>query len=137
MLLSWLNDFRYVLLNGSEKCKGKITWSQRGMSSTIDFALVNDKMHQWIGGMMIDESKEICDLSDHNLIQIDIEIPSSDPLKSSDNTVVEREYYSTDNGKLGEFVINMEKELGNVNVENMHDFNQVVKKIAQQTLLMK
>ena len=50
------------------ECEGEITWEQRGRKSVIDYILVNKNMHEKFIPMVIDEDREFCDLSDHNLM---------------------------------------------------------------------
>ena len=61
------------MLNDDEKCQGEYTWARDNMRSVIDYALVSDKMYKKFNRMIIDEEQELMDLSDHNLIETQME----------------------------------------------------------------
>ena len=70
-LVKQLAEFHNLtILNLHDKCEGEATWSRNNLSSTIDFVLINEKMNNAFTGMNIDENQERCDLSDHNLIEV-------------------------------------------------------------------
>ena len=62
------------MLNKTPDCDGKITWEARGLKSAIDYAFTNRLMFKYFKHMKIDETKHKFDLSDHSLIEIEIEI---------------------------------------------------------------
>ena len=68
LLCNLIDKHTLVLLNGHPECEGEITWEQRGRKSVIDYILVNKNMHEKFISMVIDENREFCDLSDHNLM---------------------------------------------------------------------
>ncbi|XP_018497593.1 uncharacterized protein LOC108865241, partial [Galendromus occidentalis] len=59
-------------MNLSEKCRGRITRTQGGHSSAIDYVLCNASAYREVSSMNIDEEKEILSWSDHNLITVNI-----------------------------------------------------------------
>ena len=71
-VLDLADRFNLSILNLDDKCVGDITWSQRGMESVIDFALINQTLYKEFVSMFIDEQGEILNISDHNMIQIEL-----------------------------------------------------------------
>ena len=63
-----------TMLNKTPDCDGKITWEARGLKSAIDYAFTNRLMFKYFKHMKIDETKHKFELSDHCLIEIEIEI---------------------------------------------------------------
>ena len=74
MVIDWINDFNLILINGDERCVGQLTWSRQNQKSTIDFVLMNNEAYKVFQKMKIDEEKEIMDISDHNLVTLELEI---------------------------------------------------------------
>ena len=62
------------MLNDTDKCKGTYTWSRGQGKSLIDFVLVNSLAFGICDQMEIYEQQEICDLTDHNLIEISLKL---------------------------------------------------------------
>lgn len=77
LLLELIDNNNLVMLNGHPDCIGEITWSQRERESTIDFVLVNNTLHKKFISMLIDEEKDLFDLSDHNLLTLDFKLRSN------------------------------------------------------------
>jgi len=104
MILKWLDDYNLTLLNIDDKCKGTFTFTRSrkikkmGKIKTYkginDYALLNNKTYNRFMKMKIDENKEIYDMSDHNLITVNLIIKNEE--KVIKNTMVEREYYTKD-----------------------------------------
>ena len=67
LLYNLIDKHNLILLNGHPECTGEITWEQKNKRSVIDYILVNKDMHESFISMNIDESKEVFDLSDHNI----------------------------------------------------------------------
>jgi exonuclease III len=66
LLLEFAENAGLVILNSTDKCKGRYT---RG-SATIDYILCNDKVLQACQSMNIDEQREVTRISDHNLLSM-------------------------------------------------------------------
>ena len=98
-VLDLADRFNLSILNLDDKCVGDITWSQRGMESVIDFALINQTLYKEFVSMFIDEQGEILNISDHNMIQIELKC------NRSNNTF-------SDNKKIS-FNSKSEKAIGN------------------------
>ena len=81
LLLKLINETNLVIMNKSEKCKGKITrQNTKNLNefSAIDFVLVTQPVEQWIRKMEIDEQGMYKisgrNQTDHNTITIDMTI---------------------------------------------------------------
>ena len=68
LLLKSAEDNNLILLNDHPSTEGLITWKRNDQESVIDFILVNNKMLNFFQSMIVDESKSMYDLSDHNFI---------------------------------------------------------------------
>ena len=88
LLLKLIEETKLVIMNRSEKCKGRITrqnTKNKDEFSAIDFVLVTDPVEKWIKQMEIDE-KGLYKISgrnqtDHNTIIIDMTIANLDQIK--------------------------------------------------------
>jgi hypothetical protein len=69
-----VEELEVKIINKSEKCIGKWTWSKNNKKSIVDYVLACDKTKEKIQKMNIDDEGEYNILSDHNLIQIKLEI---------------------------------------------------------------
>ena len=69
---SIIDRHNLFLINTSDKCTGKVTWQRNEQKSTIDYVAINEKLIEKIDKMVIDEERNIFDLSDHNLIELHI-----------------------------------------------------------------
>ena len=72
ILVGLANQHDLSIMNLSEKCRGKVTRTQGGKSTTIDYVLCNAPADKNIFDMHIDENKEVLHWSDHNLITTQI-----------------------------------------------------------------
>ena len=95
MILEWLEKYKFTLLNDDAKCEGEITWARDNQKSIIDYALVTDKFYDKYSKMKIDEEQEKMDISDHNLIEIHLEVEQVKKVFNQKNWIT-REYYKTD-----------------------------------------
>lgn len=55
------------MLNNDQQCKEMYTWESKGQTSVIDFAMINQNLHEKYVNMNIEENKEL-DIPDHNLL---------------------------------------------------------------------
>ena len=67
LLVELANQHDLSITNLSEKCRGKVTRTQGGKSTTITYVLCNALAGRNIYDMHIDENKEILHWDDHNL----------------------------------------------------------------------
>lgn len=65
MILEQMEKYRLILLNEDQKCRGVHTWSRNERKSVKNYAMMTEKGYDKFQGMIIDEKKEIFDLSDH------------------------------------------------------------------------
>ena len=73
-IMDLITDHNVILLNEDSDCDGRYTWQQNKKRSVIDFVLVNKIMYTRYTSMHIDEKQEIVNLSDQNLITVNINI---------------------------------------------------------------
>lgn len=119
----WAAKYNLVLLNEDEKCEGQKTWERGEQYSTIDMALVDEKLNKIIRKIWIDEKKEIFDLSDHNLIQINFEFEMN--ISQKDTKRIENKYFSTKEEDLKNYVLEVRKMI--IESEEFHGMENFVK----------
>ena len=73
-VLKLMNDLDLILINDDQLCQGEITWQQNNYKSAIDFVLANTNMYQRIEKMVIDEQGDKFNISDHNLITVQLKL---------------------------------------------------------------
>ena len=74
MVLDWTNRFDLTLMNGDNKCVGTFTRSKLGIDTAIDMVLVNRMLYERCREMRIDEEREVMQISDHNLVTVDLKV---------------------------------------------------------------
>jgi exonuclease III len=85
LLESLVETTGFTLLNLSEKCSGKVTWSRGNQHSTIDYALCSPGMYDLITSVLIDEDHMYSVGSDHNVMAVKANInPSSHETRKSE-----------------------------------------------------
>lgn len=129
-VLNWLENYNLVLLNGDTKCTGEITWESRGMTSAIDFVLVNQNMYSTFIHMNIDEKKYNYDLSDHNLLSIELQLGEKMCIYS--DRVKEIEYMKINEEALQKYVSEMEMKVMSENIEKMETLESYIKEISEK-----
>ena len=92
MIKDWMNNFGLILLNLDEKCEGTYTWRRNDQKSVIAYALVNGLCYHLCSGMNIDKDREIFDLSDHNIITVELKLPRRTNLNFKKSQVVTRTF---------------------------------------------
>ena len=130
-VLDIMEKFNLILLNGDDGCEGEITREENGRRSAIDFILINDRMYTKFIKMSIDEDKNIYSLSDHCLIELNIEIKVKVSNKIIDKEVVK--YYDTRLERKDEFLNDF---LNSVNGGSMEQesFDNMLKASADSVL---
>ena len=91
-------------------------------------------MYNWVKHMKIDEEEEITDVSDHKLIQIELEIEGLSGEKMKYSKWKEKEYYTTKEHVLEQFKANLETRLSDFPVDNFEELNRQIKIEADKTL---
>ena len=128
--------YNLSILNLEENCIGVKTWSKRDMTSTIDYVLVNNKMRAAYSDMRIDEKQEVCDLSDHNLIQVTFKWESKINW-NKETTQKINWYWRTDPASLGRYTQKLETRLKEIEIDNIIDLNMEIRHAADQELKKK
>ncbi|KAG0419142.1 hypothetical protein HPB47_004331 [Ixodes persulcatus] len=70
-LLCWMEKMGLVMVNGTDKCKGKITWAVRERSSCIDYCLMSPALYESLTEMTIDETGAASLGSDHRRLTLE------------------------------------------------------------------
>ena len=136
-LLEWVDKYNLVMLNNDIECKGKYTWEARNSKTVIDYALMNEKMYSYFSQMMIDENKEIIDISDHMMIEIVLNT-KNDKNKITEHISDDREYYTSLNQeKIKTFVENFEERLRNIEDQNLEKFDELIEELSDKLLKTK
>ena len=136
MIKDWMNDFGLVLLNLDEKCKGTYTWGRNDQKSVIDYALVNGHCYHLFSEMKIDEEREIFDLSDHNMITVELKLPKRRNTNFEKAKVITRTFLKTDDESLLKFSTEVDARLCG-NVKCIKEVNDVITRSAKELLQAK
>ena len=93
LLLETIEQTGLVLMNGTEKCRGKVTrfnTKNDREKSAIDFVLANEEVAKWINEINIDEDGMIRvrgkNETDHNTITMNLDIDNLDNVKKVKRT---------------------------------------------------
>ena len=136
MVKDWMNNFGLVLLNLDEKCTGTYTWGRNDQKSVIDYALANGHCYQLFSAMKIDEDKEIFDLSDHNMITVELKLPTRTNSSFNQSQVVTRMFFKTDDESLQKFSSEVNIRLCS-NVTDIKHLNDLISQTANDILQAK
>ena len=74
MILQLIEDYDLTLLNADERCEGVYTWQARGQRSAIDMIMVNRKVYESCGEIVIDEGGNEVNFSDHNVFTVGLNL---------------------------------------------------------------
>ncbi len=69
-----MEEMELVQVNGTSKCKGRWTWGRRDKKSVIDYVIADKEVFECIEKMWIDDDGIITIGSDHNFIEVTIEM---------------------------------------------------------------
>ena len=127
MVLSWTDEWNFVLLNADPNCFGETTWSRGQQISTIDFMLVNQKLNERFLLMIIDEDKTKFDLSDHHLIEAQFQVPFRRKEKKRMENV---SYYKISETRTEDFNTKLEAHLRENPTKDIRDLNSGMKNNA-------
>ena len=80
-VIKLINSYDLILINTDPMCKGEITREQSNVKSVIDFVLVNSIMYPNLRKMTVDDDEidRKMDISDHNLITVNLEMQKLKP----------------------------------------------------------
>ena len=134
IVLDIMTECNLILINGTEKCNGTITWSRRDQRSAIDFILMNNKGYQICEQMKIDEGQDEFDLSDHKLINLDLKMDSVRHNFDKNSKWIEGEYYKFDEVLVKEYIAQMEVMLQTEEISTIEEFNNIMETTATQLL---
>ena len=129
MVKDWMNDFGLVLQIYLEEINDQ--------KSVIDYALVNGQGYRLFSGMNIDEEREIFDLSDHNMITVELKIPERRNTNYKKFKVITKTFMKTDKESLHRFSAEVDARLFYDNVENISELNDVISQSAKELLQAK
>ena len=135
VILEWMEKYKMILLNEDERCEGVYTWSRNDQRSVIDYALVSQKMYDRVTKIRIDEDKELCDLSDHNMIEIEVAIKAES--KKQYKGWITKEYYCKNDKAMEEFSREMKSKVEIEKPKDMKELNDIMKSTADKVLKRK
>ena len=124
-----MENYNLVLLNGDDLCIGETTREENGHKSSIDFVLVNDQLYNSFSTMLIDENKELFDISDHCLLKVDLVSKKN----KQGNIKTERiDYFSVKDSLRDEFVQKVEDLIMEQGiVQTMDSFDRIMEESAE------
>ena len=123
-----------ILLNATDKCEGMITWSRGEQRSAIDFVIVNNNALNLCDSMKIDEQQDIFDLSDHNLIEVNLNLHNTHHNFDRNSEWKETVYYKLDENSIEEYIRELEELITNTNDLSIDTFNNMIDEAATKTL---
>ena len=123
-----------ILLNSTEKCDGTYTWSRGDQRSAIDFVIVNNNALKICQSMKIDEGQDVFDLSDHNLIQVELKLHSMHYNFAVNSDWKETEYYKLDDDSIERYITELEELLKDTDDISIDTFNHMIDEAATRTL---
>ncbi|XP_068250210.1 probable inactive protein kinase DDB_G0270444 [Palaemon carinicauda] len=119
-----------------EKCKGTYTWERGDQRSATDLVLVNKEMYEYFDEMNIDEEKDKVDISDHNLIEVEVSVKAKIE-NYKKGFWKESMYYKTDEESLREYREELKNNLESREITRMDEFDEVVEEAAKRKLQAK
>lgn len=137
MIIDWMQKYDLIMLNDDTNCKGVYTWQRNDQKSVVDFALVNTNMYNIFTDMLIDDSKQLFDLSDHNLIKIRFRVKKMCDKSFKSNNWEERDYYKLDKDSLQKYTDALERRIILHAPSDMESFNCVIRDAADEQLKAK
>ena len=132
MLQSWIKENNLVMLKLDDKCEGTYTFERNKSKTAIDYILVNQKMYGKFIEMKIDEDKERCVLSDHNLLTAKFELKGQKKEKKKEK---DKEYFTKGKKALSKYRERLEEEWKKNQIKSVSDITKSMKKIAKEVLL--
>ena len=76
LLMDLIIECNLTMQNDTDTCTGVNTWSRGDQKSIIDCVLVNNKGYHTCEWMKIEETQDVFDLSNQNLIDIELKLNS-------------------------------------------------------------
>ncbi|MEL6646065.1 MAG: endonuclease/exonuclease/phosphatase family protein, partial [Pseudomonadota bacterium] len=128
-----INRQGLTLINIDEKCSGVYTWQRGEQKSVIDFVLTNENACNIIKKMHIDEEKEECDISDHNLITITLDVKYDNGKKFNNKKWKEITYIKDDADSIIKYINEIENKITD-QINNIEKFNKILKEASDKHL---
>ena len=128
------NNFGLTLLNLDEACKGIYTWTRQEQKSAIDFVMANKSCYELFQRLVIDEEREILDISDHNVLTTVLKVRSSNVDFKKGDKMITKTYFKTDEKSLEIFAVVMQEKLSMKEVKSFEELNELMKEVADTTL---
>ena len=131
MILEWME------LNDDFECKGETTWKRQEQESVIDYVLVSQNLYKEYIQMEIDEQQKYYDLSDHNLIMVELRKKVTGTKDKRGKRWEEQEYYKTDKNSLELYTREVSKKLENKENSDITELNSILQRAANKILKKK
>lgn len=122
-----------TLLNCTNECEGTYTWSRGNQRSVIDFVLANQKACDIFDKMLIDEKQEKFDISDHNLIEIELKV-TTNTQKVIKPIIEKKSFYSCKPENIEKYLSVVENKLINNLVPDIQVFDEIIKQSGDEIL---
>ena len=137
LINSFLETNNLVLFNLDEKCVGTNTWRREmegtKQESAIDFIIGNEKIYGKLKTMEIDENRDKFDLSDHNLIDVEMKINQNNK-DFKNQEWIEHKYFSTRKTDLKRYNEEIKKKIEGKAPEKIMELNELIRDSAERTL---
>ena len=133
IIIHWMDKYGMIMLNDDERCTGEVTWSRNEQHSVVDYVMVTEEAYKRFHKMRIDEEKDVYDLSDHNLIEVEFRV-QEEKREYKKSEWVEREYYKTDKSSLEMFRKRLEEKVVRNKMESMDELEKKMKETADAVL---
>ena len=134
IILEWLDKYDLTMLNDVCECEGTYTWSVNNLKSVIDYMFINKRLNEKFLNLKIDESKNIFDLSDHNLIIANFQVEVNTGSIYKNMKWSKKEYLKINEETLKTFTREMEKELLINKAESIEEIEDRMKKLADKSM---
>ena len=132
MILDFMEKWNLIMLNADDRCDGLYTRVQGNERTVIDYYLVDERMHERLEWMRIDEEKSDFDLSDHCHMSAGFRFGRGG---SAVEVAGEKTFYKVNDASLmAEFVSGVEEGFGNARGMNVLQMENMIKENADNYL---
>lgn len=132
LMLELIESEGLIMINETDKAKGKYTWERNGVKTTIDYVLTTDGMSRMVEEMVIDEDK-VMDISDHNKISVELKVNKGERNRKKEK--IKKVYWDVKNAnKLEKFAEECNKEVRKYQEITIDKMEDVMKKAANKYL---
>ena len=133
IVMNLMSNYGLTLLNLDEACQGTYTWTRNEQKSVIDFVMANKKCYEYFERLLIDEDREILDISDHNVLTLELKIKTENT-NFRKREVVRVKYIKTDQESLEKFAVEMQRRLQTKDAETFEELNKKIEEVSESTL---